>query len=641
MTPGDAVLRGRILIRKAVATIVLGMGLAWAAPPAAVMAHAGEDHTQPAPPRAGESLGPRVVAQSEDFELVAVAQGRVLTIYLDRFGNNAPVDGAKLDIDVNGKTFSAAAVGNGTYRLAEDWIALSGRYDLIFTVMAADKSDLLSGTLEVRPAATPAGGGAGTANGFLRLGDGSLASYGLVFFLGMLAMLMVTRTKGANAGAAGTAAGRRRAVPLAGGIVERLRGAGDELAGRIGSLAGRKRPAGRAGARTTTLAYALIGLLVVVIALVLVGRGVAARLTGEPAEGAAATPPAGTAAATTAGNAAAAENPHRRLDGTVFLPKSSQRLLDVTTAVTRVGEVASTIRVAGHVIADPGTSGQIHSSIKGRLQPAKDTWPRIGQKVTAGEVLAWVVPIINPIDRNIIDQQLAMIDREIGVVQEHIKRLMAKGATPTAKQLDDARYDLANLSRRRMAIATVLRDRDTLRAPLFAPADGVIAASFAVAGQLVDEQQKLFEVVNLKRLWVEAYAYDITTLGDVTGANAISSIGRNYKLEFISRGPQLHHQTIPLYFKIDDPDSSLSVGSIVSVLVNTAGRRDGVILPSAAVVMSTAGQSIVWQHESPESFAPVAVRVEPIDGDQLLVVSGLKPNVRVVKTSADLLTQFR
>src|SRR5262249_27600809 len=185
----------------------------------------------------------------------------------------------------------------------------------------------------------------------------------------------------------------------------------------------------------------------------------------------------------------------RLLDGTLFLPKSIQRLLEVQTTVAQVGEATRSQRIAGQVIADPGTSGQIHSSIKGRLVPQNGVWPRVGQEVTAGEILAWVVPVINPIDRGIIFQQLAQIDYEVSLAQDRLRRLTADGQA-AAGQIDDARADLGNLSRRRAAIALVLRDRDTLRAPLLAPADGIVATSFAVAGQLVDEQQKLFEVVN-------------------------------------------------------------------------------------------------------------------------------------------------
>jgi cobalt-zinc-cadmium efflux system membrane fusion protein len=258
-----------------------------------------------------------------------------------------------------------------------------------------------------------------------------------------------------------------------------------------------------------------------------------------------------------------------------------------------------------------------------------------------GEVLAWIVPVINPIDRGIIFQQLAQIDHEIALTQERVQRVSAEGANVTASEVDEARSDLANLSRRRAAIALVLRDRDTLRAPLLAPSDGVIAAAFAVSGQLVQEQQKLFEVVDPKRLWIEAYAYDITQIGEVTAADATSSTGKGYKLKFISRGPQLQKQTIPLYFHIENPDTTLSVGSIVTVVMQTAGRREGTILPREAVTKDTSGQTIVWQHTGAESFVPLPVRIEPIDGAKVLVVAGLKPNTRIVVESADLLNEVR
>ena len=78
-----------------------------------------------------------------------------------------------------------------------------------------------------------------------------------------------------------------------------------------------------------------------------------------------------------------------------------------------------------------------------------------------------------------------------------------------SRELDDARADLANLVRRRDAIAAVIRDRDTLRAPLLAPSTGIVAASFAAAGQIVDEQQKLSRALRTSvegNLWIASRA---------------------------------------------------------------------------------------------------------------------------------------
>ena len=67
--------------------------------------------------------------------------------------------------------------------------------------------------------------------------------------------------------------------------------------------------------------------------------------------------------------------------------------------------------MVGQVIADPGTSGEIHATIRGRLEPINGRWPKVGQKVEEDQVLAAVVPVVNPIDRGIILQQVAQIDR--------------------------------------------------------------------------------------------------------------------------------------------------------------------------------------------------------------------------------------
>jgi membrane fusion protein, heavy metal efflux system len=256
-------------------------------------------------------------------------------------------------------------------------------------------------------------------------------------------------------------------------------------------------------------------------------------------------------------------------------------------------------------------------------------------------VLAWVVPVVNPIDRGIILQQVAQIEREIGLVRDRVNRLGVARDDANLRELDDARAELSNLVRRREAIAAVMRDRDTLRAPLFAPSTGLISASFAVAGQVVDEQQKLFEVIDLKRLWVEAYAYDLAAMGKVLDANARSPTGVNYHLKFVSRGPQLQRQTIPLYFQITDPDPSVSVGTLLSVLLETSGERSGIVLPRAAVVRNTSGQDVVWQHTYPESFVPVPVRTESVDAKSVLVSAGLTVDTRVVIEGADLLNEVR
>jgi len=652
---------------------MLGIGLVLAGMSVAAWADDDEGDSPAASPTAPPD--PRIAVESEDFELVGVAKGEQLTIYLDRFADDQPVVGATIEVDAgDGQTVTATAAGDdGVYTAAAPWVAQPGRHDLVFTVRSDQGADLLAGTLGI-----PAPESGGLAHVSFLEGHPSFGVVG-AFVLGLLTMFGASRLTGSPSAGSPADRGDIEPVPAfagnAGGLAASpgmsiaasagfaglgaaVTGAAARLAQSprtvLAELAARRRRQRAPARRTAKAALTTVGshadhaatrgepgkrsafavavaIYLIVMALFLAGRSVFANeadaLGGQD----------GQTASALAGN-----SPRRLLDGTLYIPKPTQRLLTVRTAVTALSNVQRTVRVVGQVIPDPGTSGQIHATVRGRLEPINGHWPKVGDKVEEDQVLAAVVPVVNPIDRGIILQQVAQIDRSIGIAQDRLRTL----GDATTREADDARAELANLIRRRDAIAAVLRDRDTLRAPLRAPSTGVIAASFAVAGQIVDEQQKLFEVVDLKRLWVEAYAYDVTGITKVTGANAVGPTGENYHLKFMSRGPQLRKQTIPLFFAVDDPDTNLSVGSLVSVLIGMTGGQSGkdesgIVLPRAAVVRDTSNQDIVWIHSQPELFSSVPVRIRPIDGDKVLVSSGLTGKMRVVTDGANLLNEVR
>ncbi len=679
--------------RVLLVALSLAVGLCLGTAPRTAAAH-GDDAAAPTSP--GVSLSPRLVARSADFELVGVARGRTLSLYLDRFADNQPVTGAKLDVEADGQTMSATAEPGGTYTLTANWVAQAGHHAVIVTIVSDQGSDLLAGTLDI-----PSAPAAASPLGNRGMPSAPSIDNILAFLLGMLATVALQRGS-SLAAIVGARADRvrrhgnhvvRAARRWVGDVSIRLRqaepvaqarsfpiralrgfqsirlgrsrpdlaalrersvraardtvlswwaakfGNGVPRPGRLvrAAIAPFRMPSAAGRVEASTVAGVLLAVIVVAIALFLFGRGVLAHEGHDEAASGSSGPAA--VRATPAGGVDS--GPHRLLDGSLFVPKGSQRLLNVRTVVSRVSEVGRTVRMVGQVIADPGTSGEVHASIRGRLEPYRGAWPKVGQTVETGEVLAWVVPVVNPIDRGIILQQVAQIDHEIVLIQDRLPGLGAADSAAASRELDDARADLANLVRRRDAIAAVIRDRDTLRAPLLAPSSGIVAASFAASGQVVDEQQKLFTVVDLKRLWVEAYAYDIAAVSKVLDANAQGAAGGNYHLKFISRGPQLQRQTIPLYFQIDNPDETVSVGSLVSVLVQTSGERSGVILPRTAVTRNASGQDIVWQHAYPESFVPIPVRTESIDGNNVLIAAGLAPDTRIVVEAAELLNEVR
>jgi hypothetical protein len=117
-----------------------------------VFAHGDEDHSHAAGAVPGKQVAPRATAQTEDFELVAVMQGRTLVIYLDGFSSNEAVLDAQLEVE-SGSTFKAIAkqVSPGVYvvDLAKGVLEKAGKYPLTINVLAGDLGDVMTASLEI------------------------------------------------------------------------------------------------------------------------------------------------------------------------------------------------------------------------------------------------------------------------------------------------------------------------------------------------------------------------------------------------------------------------------------------------------------------------------------------------------------
>ena len=116
-------------------------------------AHAGEghDHGAAAPAATGTVL-PRFAATSESFELVGVLKGRLLTLYLDRSADNAPVAGATIELEIAGAKFTAQK-HEDVYEVELPAAPKPGVLPITATVTAGSEADLLAGELDLHEAA--------------------------------------------------------------------------------------------------------------------------------------------------------------------------------------------------------------------------------------------------------------------------------------------------------------------------------------------------------------------------------------------------------------------------------------------------------------------------------------------------------
>ena len=332
--------------------------------------------------------------------------------------------------------------------------------------------------------------------------------------------------------------------------------------------------------------------------------------------------------------------PSRQPDGSVFLPKPAQRQLGVRTLVTATGQHAKAFELAGTVVMDPNAGGKVQAVLAGRLEAGPKGLPGVGQAVRKGEVLAYVVPTAGAIERSNQLAQQAELRAARDLAARRVERLTELADTVPRKDIEAAESELQSLTQRLGAVGAGLATRDALVAPV----SGVIASANAVAGQVVDARELVFEVVDPSRLRIEALAYDPAQAQSVAGAT-LAVGGQRVPLRFVGAARSLRDQAQPLQFAGDSSVlgtlAHLAIGQPVRVFVQSTDKVDGVQVPAAALLRNPANQTIVWVKESPERFAPRVVTAVPLDGTSVAVTSGLKPGDRVTTQGATLINQVR
>jgi cobalt-zinc-cadmium efflux system membrane fusion protein len=562
-----------------------------------VAAHEGHDHDKPPPLTL--PIAPRVTAVTPDYELVGVLSGTTrLTLFLTTFATNEPVKDAKITVEAGGRKAEAVAKGDGVFDISAPWLAGEGGLDLVFALTLTDGADLLTGRLE-RPLAAPDGDGAVGGPGVVR----GLISNPLAVMLGIGGVIL---------GVLGTLL-----------FSPRTRTAGVAEA-EAASTQEHKAAAARADVSLKAIRRAALTLLLV--------AGVAATVPSAQAADAAMAPAGRPAASTMATDLA-----QRLADGSLFVPKATQHLLSVRTALVAETDATSSVELAGTIVAGPDNFGRAQAAHSGRLSAPEGGLAYIGKHVEKGDVLGYLDPHIGTVERGTLASQIAEVDARIETQKTLLARYRkAPLAVPPVK-IDEAEGELKALQERRRELNPTLTERHEIRAPI----TGIVSKAGYFAGQVIEPRDVLFEIVDPSQFWVEAIAYGDTP-ADATGkASAVAGSGEVMSLHFIGRGLALKEQAAPLMFRVTGAMDGLSIGQPVRVLLSTTRAARGFVVPASSIVRGPSGLPIVWVKTEAERFEPQTVRTQPLDGNSVVVTAGLKPDMRVVTEGVTLLNQVR
>jgi cobalt-zinc-cadmium efflux system membrane fusion protein len=319
----------------------------------------------------------------------------------------------------------------------------------------------------------------------------------------------------------------------------------------------------------------------------------------------------------------------------VMLPKESQFLFGVRTALAGYSATYNRLTLYGTVSAANGGEGRVVVPQTGRIVSLA---ARVGQAVRAGQVLAVVDQTLDATQQIGLATERANTQAELRAAQQDYARLQTIADIAARKDVVAAEL---RLRQARQNAAILNGQARTRRVSITSPISGSVDVFTLAVGQQVSQGDELFRVLNPGKLRVEAqvFAQDLEKLP----ANAQFMIeglqgqqgNAPARLVVFSNAVNPVNQARQLILELDNAGSNLfRAGQAVNVQVmGTSGSGSGkkeLVVPTSALT-DLNGKPVVFVHTAPETFKICYVQPGSANGQQTVLLAGdVNENDRVV-----------
>jgi RND family efflux transporter MFP subunit len=330
--------------------------------------------------------------------------------------------------------------------------------------------------------------------------------------------------------------------------------------------------------------------------------------------------------------------PARLADGSVFVPKPTQRLLEVRTVRVLEGDVSRSLRLAGELVGDPRASAVLQTLQGGRVAGEGGSWPELGARVRRGQVLLRLTPSGSGGERAATAAEAARVEAELSQARADLARLEGLTGVVSRAEVDTQRSRVVSLVAQRTALRASLSIGSEI---LVAPIDGVIASIDAGPGSVVSPGETLLTIIDPARMSVAALAFELLTASSVLRASVALHDGGTLEARLVGVGAQTRGGAVPVRLDLIGVAPGLVAGRPVTVFLERSATVRGLVLPSAAVIRAPNGEHVVFEKLGAERFIPRPVRIEQVSADRVVVLAGVAPQARVVVRGASLIGQIR
>lgn len=337
-------------------------------------------------------------------------------------------------------------------------------------------------------------------------------------------------------------------------------------------------------------------------------------------------------------------------DEGIGFTKEQQWKVDFATTEVVMRPIRTAVNATGTVRARPDGEAVLSAVASGQVQPAGG-FPRLGQDVQKGQILAYLVPRLGgetDLATLRAAQQKARVEHDLARQElTRLESLYTQEAVPEKRVL---------AARAAAALAGAELDAAQQRLGQYGGAGGGITLKAPVAGTVVDVRVSpgayaeagapLFHIVDRGRLWLELRVPETEAVRLATPTGAVFhvasadpgveiAVGKNGRLVAVGGVVDAATRTVPVVFEFAPGTRPLPIGMAVQAQVFAGGAREAVAIPASSV-LDEGGLSVVFVQLGGESFERRQVRLGAREGDWVEVLDGLTPGSRVVSRGAYL-----
>lgn len=320
-----------------------------------------------------------------------------------------------------------------------------------------------------------------------------------------------------------------------------------------------------------------------------------------------------------------------------YISKQTQFILGIATVIAEERLLNFTLNSTGKIIPTAKGKAEIFSPLPGKI--TQSSVPAVGTNVSNGSALLRLEQTLDVQSKLTVANEKFKAEAEFEQASKDYDRLKDLEGVVAKKDLISAEIRLNAAGKTLDYYESVLQGEGNLNNyfSIKSPIYGVVVESNVSIGEQVETNKRLFTIVNLNTLWVEAdiYETDIINLQKISNATITAQTypEEYFDAKLVNVGDVVDDitRTVKVIFEVKNKNKLLKVGMFanINININTNKETDVLTVPKESIV-DIGGKKVVFIHTKAQSFKGVEVFTGKTDGKYVEILSGITIGDRVV-----------